>query len=122
MSAAAIRKAERANIDWRASVDDRLADGKYGVLLLDSPEHMHGDPAPRKQRVDHESIARIDDLLTAKIENDKIFVNTGAAQDLFTKLRLLLAVQVNALLDVRQSENLLYRMISTVIDQLIISS
>src|SRR5262249_54484373 len=78
---------------------------------------MHGNTALGKQSVDHESVARIDDLLTAEIQHDKIFVDAGAAQDLLTKLRLVLEVQVHALLDIRQSENFVYRMISTVVDQ-----
>src|SRR5438874_11698223 len=86
MSTAAVRKAELADIDRRASVDDRLADGEDSILLLDAPEDMHGHPAPRKQPVDHESIARINGLLFPKIEDDKVFVNAGAAQDLLTKL------------------------------------
>src|SRR5712692_8670181 len=92
MSAAAVPETERADVNLRASVDDRLAYGKNGVLLFDAPEYMHGDTALRKQSVDHESVARIDDLLVAKIEDDKILVNTGTAQDLLTKLRLVLAV------------------------------
>src|SRR5712691_2272228 len=117
MSAAAIRKTDRPDINRRGSVDGRLAYGKNGVLPFDAPEYMHGDTALGKQSVDHESVARIDDLLIAEIQDDKIFVNAGAAEDLLTKLRLVLQVKVHALFDIRQSENFFDRMISTVVDQ-----
>src|SRR6202035_1505185 len=44
MPAAPVHKAKRTDVDGRASVDDRLADSKYGVLLLDAPKYMHRDP------------------------------------------------------------------------------
>jgi hypothetical protein len=101
MPATAVRKAQCADIDRRGSVDDRLADCKDGVLLFDAPEYMHRDPALGKQRVGHKPIACVDGLLVAEIKGDKVLVNAGAAQKLLTKPRLVLAVQVDALLDIR---------------------
>src|SRR5215470_19794786 len=86
MPAAAIRKTDRPDINRRGPVDGRLTDGKNGVLLFDAPEDMHGDTALGKQGVDHEAVARIDDLLIAEIQDDEISVNAGAAEDLLTKL------------------------------------
>lgn len=118
MSAAAVSEAGRPDIDRRASVDDRLADREDGVLLLETPNYMHRDPALREQGVDHESIAGVDGFLVAKIKDDEVSVDGGATQDLLTKLGLMLPVEVDPLCDVRQLENLSDRMIATIVNQL----
>src|SRR5438105_3773038 len=49
VSAAAMGEAERAYIHRRGPVENRLADRKHRVLLLETPEHMHGEAALGKQ-------------------------------------------------------------------------
>jgi hypothetical protein len=92
MAAAAVFKADGADVDRRAAIDDRLADREDGVLPLETPDHMHRDPALREQRLDHEAIAGVDGFLVAKIEDDEVPMHAGAAQDLLAKLLLVLAV------------------------------
>lgn len=94
VATAAIAQAKRADIDLRTAIDDRFADGEYGVLLLEPPQYVDGDAALRKQRVDHEAVAGKDQLFIAQIEHNAIAMRARATQQLLAKQRRLLTKEV----------------------------
>src|SRR3712207_8501844 len=52
------------------------------VLLLEAPEAVDRDPALRVQRVDHEAVRRVDDLLLAEVEHHDVALDARAVADL----------------------------------------
>src|SRR4051794_3071144 len=62
---AAVLEHQRADVRARRAIEDRLADGEHRVLLLEAPQDVHRDVALGEQRVEHEAVGRVDDLLAA---------------------------------------------------------
>ena len=118
MTAAAVPQAQLADIDLRALVDDGLADHDGGVLLAEAPRDVDGDLRLGVQGVDHEAVAGVDDLLVAQIEHDDLVVDLRDALELRLEQLALLEVEVHALLDVGQLEDLVDAVVHAVADQL----
>src|SRR4051794_22088625 len=117
MATAAVFKHQRPDSDWRRPVDDRFADGEHGVLLLQPPENMHGDPGLRMKRVDHEAVAGMNDLLSAQVEDDDIAMNLGKPVHLINEELLLSEIQLDPLRHVRKRQDAVDIMIAAIVDQ-----
>jgi hypothetical protein len=61
-----------AHVHRVAAVEDRLAHGVDGVLLLAAPHHVHRHVALREHRVDHEAVAGVDGLLVAQVQHHQL--------------------------------------------------
>ena len=118
MAAAAVLQAQLADIDGGRLVHDGLADHHGGVLLAEAPGDVHGDLGLGIEGVDHEAVARVDDLLVAQVQHDHLVVKHGDALELLHEHLGLLEVQVHALLDVRQGQDLVDVVLHAEADQL----
>ena len=99
VAAAAVLEAELADIDVGALVDDGLADHDGGVLLAEAPGHMDGDLRLGIEGIDHEAVARMDDLLIAQIQHDDLVVDLRDTLKLGLEFLGLGEVEIHALLD-----------------------
>ena len=79
---------------------------------------MDRDVLLAEDRVDHEAVGRVDDLLLAEVEHHEVLVHLGAALDLLDGLVLVGAVQLHALLHVGRLEDLVDRESHALVDQL----
>ena len=118
VATATVGEHQPADVECRRAVDDRAADREHRVLPAQAPDHVHGDGALGMQRVDHEAVGRVDDLLVAEVEHDHAAVHRRAAQDLLLCRHGVLAVQRDALGDVRVLEDLLDAALEAEVDQL----
>jgi hypothetical protein len=115
---AAVGEHQRADVDRAGAVDDRLAHREDGVLPAQAPEDVDGDRALRVQRVDHEAVGGVDDLLAAQVEHHDRAVDGGAAPDLLGGPVGVGAVELDALGDVRAREDLLDALLGARVDEL----
>src|SRR4051794_780999 len=100
----AVLEHERADVRARRAVHDRLAGGEDGVLLLQPPQRVDRDVLLAEDRVDHEAVGGVDDLLLAEVEHHEVLVHVGAALDLLDRGVLVRAVELDALAHVRRRE------------------
>ena len=107
VAAAAVLEHQLADVGLRRAVEDRLAGGEDGVLLLEAPDHVDRDVRLGIQRVDHEAVGRVDDLLVAQVEHDEVAVDLRAAADLLDGALAVLVVELDALRDVGDLQDLL---------------
>ena len=107
VAAAAVLEHQLADVGGAGAVEDRLARREHGVLLPQAPEDVHRDVALGEQRVDREAVGRVDDLLAAEVEHHQVALDRRAAQDLLLGQLGVLLVELDALGDVGQREDLL---------------
>ena len=101
VAAAAVGEHQLADVGAGGAVDDRLAGGEDRVLLLEAPEHVDRHVRLGIERVDHEAVGRVDDLLVAEVEHDEVALDARAAVDLVDGAGAVLVVELDALGDVR---------------------
>ena len=118
VSAAAVLEAELADVDVGALVDDGLADHDGGVLLAEAPGHMDGDLRLGIEGVDHEAVAGVDDLLVSQIQHDHLVIDLGDAQQLRLERLGFFEIEVHALLDIRQLQDLVDIVVEAVVYEL----
>ena len=118
MAAAAVAEHQLSDVGLRRAVDDRLAGGEDRVLLLEAPEDVDGDVRLGIQRIDHEAVGRMDDLLVAQVEHDEVALDLRAAADLLDGALAVLVVERDALGDVGGLQDLLDGHPRAVVDQL----
>src|SRR3954447_4571430 len=118
VAAAAVGEHQLADVDLAGAVEDRLAHGEDGGLLLEAPEHVHREVALREQGVQREAVGRVDDVLVAQVEDHQVAVDGRAAADLRDGLLGVLVVELDALLDVGRLEDLLDGHLGARVDEL----
>src|SRR3954468_163490 len=118
VAAAAVGEHQLADVDLAGAVEDRLAHGEDGVLLLEAPEHVHREVALREQGVQREAVGGVDDVLVAKVEDHQVAVDGRAAADLCDGLLGVLVVELHALGDVGRLEDLLDGHLGARVDEL----
>jgi hypothetical protein len=97
VSAAAVRQHQRADVDGRRAVEDRLADGEDGVEPLLAVDDVGADAALREQRVDHEAVAGVDRALAAQVDHDEVAADGRDPVQLLDEALGLLGVELDAL-------------------------
>jgi hypothetical protein len=80
--------------------------------------HVDRDVALGVQRIDHEAIDGEDGLLAAQVEHGEVLVHLAAAPDLLLGLFGVLEVEVDALLDVGQGQDVVDAVAAAVGDQI----
>ena len=78
---------------------------------------MHGDAGLGVQRIDHESVAGMDDLFPPQVEDDDVAMNLGEPADLINEQLFLREVQLDPLRHIRQLEDGVDVVIAAVLDQ-----
>src|SRR5215207_8692787 len=117
MPTTTVGEAEGTYVNGARAVEDRLADCENGILLLETPHHVHRDTSLREKRVDHEPIAGVDHFLITKVEDHQVVMHFGATNDLLPKLRLVVEVEIDPLLNVGQRKHLINGQIPAAVDE-----
>ena len=102
----------------RAAVQDRLAHRDHGVLALLAPEHVGRHRAGGEQRVDHEAVPGVDDLLFPQVDDHDTAADAAAAPELVDERRRLLVVELHPFPHVRQLQDLVDAVVLAGLDQL----
>ena len=118
MAAAAVVQHQFADVGVGTAVEDGLAGGEYRVLLLHAPHDVDRDVDLRIQRIDHEAIDGIDGVFVAQVQHREIVVNRGAAPDLLLGAVGVVEIQIDALLDVGQGQDLVDAVVPAIGDQI----
>lgn len=116
--AAAVLEHELADVGLAAAVDDGFAGGVDGFLLVGAPHAVDGDVGLGENAVDVEAVGGPDGVFVAQVEHGEVFVDGGAALDLFQRLGGVFLVEVDALGDVVQGEYLVDGVVAAVVDQI----
>ena len=117
VAATAVFEHQIADVGLAAAVEDGLAGGKHGVLLLHTPHHMDGDVGRGEQRVNHEAVDRPDGFFSAQVQHHQVAVLGGAAQDLLFGAGGVVKVERDALLHIGQGQDLRDGVVAAVFDE-----
>jgi hypothetical protein len=117
VSTTTILQHQLTHVGLAAAVQNGLAGGKHGVLLLHAPQHVDGDIALWKQRINHEAVGGKNGLFVAQVQHHQVLVDRGTPLHLRACLDGMVEIEIDAFDDVRQFQNIRNAVVAAVLDQ-----